>query len=381
MADPAEAPRENLPPGFRGWELGLVDAVRRDATMRWSVIDQLAGGKAMFEPALFWAGVKAAGLSRGTVNNRLSIHKRFPVSRRRENLLPAIHDEFRSLDDALLAAALERAEEYRWTREQARMRMKAFKAGDAQALEPAWTPAPVKSKQTPDDDAAAGAEKAVEADEAVFGNTAAGSAMSAEDRRDVLEGLADQKFASGNDLFEKIAATVERQGDPRRFSRECDLRRLNPKRARALAAFFMEIAAAAEQAQSGVLNSNSVSGGMRVAPAPEGGEAEPHASSSETGFAALQDCPGGRERLGQASTSVDEAPRRDGEGALSGQSTHLADNISRTGEAFAPLPSSETDRAGAGDDAGLDIPTFLRRGHADCAAGGPLREGGEPSDA
>lgn len=382
MAKTAATP-QNLPAGFTDWELNLVDAAKKDAVGRWALIDRLAEGKALFEPALFWAAVKAAGLSRGTVNNRLSIHNRFPVSRRRENLLPAIHDEFRTLDDGLLPVVLERAEEYRWTREQARMRMKAFKGGDVTALEAGWTPPPVKSKQqkAAEDEAAGEAGEGGDEDKSVFDNTSSGAAMSAEERREVLDGYADQNFASGNDFFDKIARSVEGKGDPRRFIRECDLKRLSPARARALASFFAEVADAAERAQRGAIISRS-------------------------GSAAPDIGPGDRERLGSANTSEDEVVAGDGnperEGTLPIQSSHLADEFEEenaegcaagTAEAQSGCPDQAPDGrpaesgsgeisashsvtqtgsssgAASGDD-DLEIPAFLRRGHQECAVKG-----------
>ena len=427
MSDRQPATPENLPPGFNDWEMNLVADAQKDAAGRWVLIDRLAEGKSLFEPALFWAAAKAAGLSRGTVNNRLSIHKRFPVSRRRENLLPAIHDEFRKLDDALTLAALDRAEEHRWTREQCRMRVKAFKGGDAQALEPTWTPPPVRAKQQNAADAETPPVASEDGDgKAVFESTAAGAAMSAEERREVRDAYAEQNFANGNDFFEKIAATIERKGDPSRFSRECDLKRLNPKRARALAEFFIEVAAAAEMAQTGALGGVAAGndGDRFAAYLPEARAAivrEENASVSflqrrmqinfntaarlmemleEEGvvsapdlsgkravlkpatedFTAPEGGPGGRERLGRANTSEDDVAAGGGEPRIASvQSSPLAekfdgvddfvDGVTQTGNSTAPAPGAD-----GGD--GLEIPSFLRRGHEDCAAdAGQQREG------
>lgn len=370
---------------FDLWEGELRQDYSGSAAREWAFIDRLTDGKARFEKVLFEAAIKGIGISRGTAGNLVGLGKAFPATRRRVNISPSIHSEFRGLEETILVAALERAEEHRWTRELARMRMKAFKGGDVQALEVGWTPPPVKSKQqnaAETEAAGDGTEGGAGEDKSVFDSTAAGAAMSAEERREVLDGFADQKFASGNEFFDKIARTIEGKGDPRRFSRECDLKRLNPARARALAAFFAEIAEAAETAQRTVLNSQS-------------------------GSAAPEVRPGGRERLGQANTSVDEVaagvgtPEREVE--LPAQSSHLADEFedenaeggaggaaevqsgcpdqapdgrpaeSGSGEisashAVTQTGSSSGTASSADDD--LEIPAFLRRGHEDCAAEG-----------
>jgi hypothetical protein len=138
----------------------------------------------------------------------------------------------------------------------------------------------------------------------------------------------------------------------------------------------------------------------------EGEEVAADASSPDLSTALPEIRPGDRERLGNARPSEDEAPAgsapRDGD-HWSGQSSQLADFISdpaqaprgdgehptkrerpvvsagslaecqmligiQMGQLTEPIQSgSSPASASATSDVGMAIPTFLRRGHADCA--------------
>lgn len=423
-------------PDFDAWEAQLKEEARKSVHARWALVDRLVDGKLKFDAVLFYAAVKAIGLSKGSANNLVSIGRKWPISRRRENLLPAVHDEFRKLEEGLVPAILERAEDQKWTREECRMRMKAFKAGDVRALEIDWVPPSLRKKSDPDAEQAE--EGADTEDKAVFDGTAMGEAVS-DERQEVLAAYAEQQFTSGNDFFEKIAATIERKGDPRRFTRELDLRRLNPKRARSLAAFFLEIAAEAEKAQAGALATStpsvvdpdilkasralvietrnaSVSHLQRrmqinfssavaiiealeaegvvsasdfvgrrqvliqnsaavddVADSAEGEEGTVSPASPDLSTVSLATRPGDRERLGHANASGDEVPA--GDAAPSGVSI-MTGQSSHLAEEFTQASGSSASAGSAvrSADEEPDLPNFLRRGDPACPVKEPHAE-------
>lgn len=232
------------------WQEEVLAAATDYRKGAWALADKLLEGMDRFGEAMFYQIVNDTGLSQHTIENYLSLAKGFPISRRRENVALGIHDAVRKLPEAEADAVLALAEQYHWTRENVRDRVKAWKTGDLSALKAGWKPklTPKLSAQTPDIE---DAEVIEETDKPVFDSTGAGQATAAE-RAEKREALADQNLSDANQILMRGLDTVERalNAENRRM---LPMARINTARLRSAAAVLLRIADEADAIQSGRL--------------------------------------------------------------------------------------------------------------------------------
>src|SRR5215216_3110150 len=120
---------------FDRWQEVGVKICRYRSANSWWIGDWLIYGQSHYGER-YKRGVAETGLDYQTLRNYASVARRFPLSRRRDNLSFQHHAEVCGLDDPEQDFWLEAAAEARWSRTQLRRRVRASRERDAASRSP-----------------------------------------------------------------------------------------------------------------------------------------------------------------------------------------------------------------------------------------------------